>query len=138
MPWPFRAVPRHCTWCVLRWGLVHATRLSQARTRSSPPRTARPIAAPPFDSPRSIPAGGRGLWIIEDACHAPGARWRDSHGIWHTVGDCWHSDATCLSFHPVKHFTTGEGGAVLTNRSDLYDRLVRLRSHGLPRDPAQM
>jgi dTDP-4-amino-4,6-dideoxygalactose transaminase len=40
-----------------------------------------------------------------------------------------------LSFHPVKHITTGEGGAILTNSPELYERLQRLRTHGITRDP---
>jgi len=45
---------------------------------------------------------------------------------------------TVFSFHPVKIITTGEGGMVLTNRPELAERLRRLRSHGMTRDPAQM
>jgi UDP-4-amino-4,6-dideoxy-N-acetyl-beta-L-altrosamine transaminase len=73
----------------------------------------------------------RGAVVIEDACHALGARWRDSQGIWQWVGSCSHSDMACFSFHPVKHITTGEGGAILTNREDLYHKLKTLRSHGI-------
>jgi dTDP-4-amino-4,6-dideoxygalactose transaminase len=39
-----------------------------------------------------------------------------------------------LSFHPAKHITTGEGGAICTNSLDLYERLLTLRSHGIGRD----
>jgi len=39
-----------------------------------------------------------------------------------------------FSFHPVKAITTGEGGAVVTNRKDLYDKLLMLRNHGVTRD----
>jgi dTDP-4-amino-4,6-dideoxygalactose transaminase len=45
---------------------------------------------------------------------------------------------TVFSFHPVKIITSAEGGMVLTNRPDLAERLQRLRSHGMTRDPAQM
>jgi len=76
----------------------------------------------------------RGAVVIEDACHALGARWKDSQGIWHSIGSCSHSDMTCFSFHPVKHITTGEGGAVLTNQVDLYEKLKILRSHGIVKD----
>jgi perosamine synthetase len=71
------------------------------------------------------------LVIIEDACHALGAQWQDSHGEWHRVGSCSHSDMAVLSFHPVKHITTGEGGAIMTNRPDLYAKLKQLRNHGI-------
>jgi UDP-4-amino-4,6-dideoxy-N-acetyl-beta-L-altrosamine transaminase len=72
--------------------------------------------------------------VIEDASHALGARWRDSGGVWHSIGSCSHSDMACFSFHPVKHITTGEGGAILTNHEDLYHKLRTLRSHGIVKD----
>jgi UDP-4-amino-4,6-dideoxy-N-acetyl-beta-L-altrosamine transaminase len=70
-----------------------------------------------------------GIFIIEDASHAIGARYRDEF-----VGCCSFSDMTVFSFHPVKIITTGEGGMVLTNSRDMYDKLIRLRSHGITRD----
>ncbi|MCS7083640.1 MAG: UDP-4-amino-4,6-dideoxy-N-acetyl-beta-L-altrosamine transaminase [Aquificaceae bacterium] len=73
-------------------------------------------------------AKDRGLYIVEDACHAPGAKYNS-----YKIGSCAHSDAAVFSFHPVKHFTTGEGGAVLTNSEELYEKLIRLRSHGIKR-----
>ena len=80
-------------------------------------------------------AKDKGVWVLEDACHSIGGRWRDSQNMWHMVGDCSHSDATVFSFHPVKHITTGEGGAVLTNNRDLYEKICLLRTHGITRDP---
>lgn len=74
-----------------------------------------------------------GITVIEDACHAIGARYRGE-----PVGNCRFSDLTVLSFHPVKIVTTGEGGMVLTNRPELREKLLRLRSHGITRDPAVM
>ena len=79
-----------------------------------------------------------GLWIIEDACHAPGARWQDANRTWHKIGACSHSDMAVFSFHPAKHFTTGEGGAILTNRQDLYEKLLCLRTHGITKDAAHL
>ena len=73
-------------------------------------------------------------WIIEDACHALGGKWYDSKGKKRKVGDCSFSDITTLSFHPVKHITTGEGGAILTNNKKLYERAKLLRSHGMYKD----
>jgi len=74
------------------------------------------------------------LKIIEDAAHAIGARYRLKNGQdWIKVGSCFHSDMTILSFHPVKQITTGEGGMVLTNDQDLYEKLVFYRSHGITR-----
>jgi len=74
-----------------------------------------------------------GFTIIEDASHAIGGRYRES-----IIGSGTFSDMTVLSFHPVKIVTTGEGGMVLTNSKDLHDKLVRLRSHGITRDPELM
>lgn len=71
--------------------------------------------------------------VIEDASHALGG-----HYLGKKVGSCAFSDMTVLSFHPVKIITTGEGGMILTNRLDLYEKLLRLRSHGVTRDPQQM
>ncbi len=64
--------------------------------------------------------------VVEDACHALGASFA---GI--PVGSCKYSDMTVFSFHPVKHITTGEGGAVTTNDEGLYNALRLLRSHGI-------
>ena len=74
-----------------------------------------------------------GFIVIEDASHAVGGDYKQSK-----VGSCAFSDMTVFSFHPVKIITTGEGGMVLTNREDLYEKLVRLRSHGITRDPRVM
>lgn len=74
-----------------------------------------------------------GFFVIEDASHAIGARYRQT-----TTGGCNYSDLTVFSFHPVKIVTTGEGGMVLTNRGELAETLERLRSHGITRDPRSM
>lgn len=71
--------------------------------------------------------------LIEDASHAVGARYAGR-----PVGCGEFAAMTVFSFHPVKIITTGEGGMVLTNRPELAERLGRLRSHGMTRDPAQM
>ncbi len=71
-----------------------------------------------------------GFAIMQDASHAIGARY---HG--QPTGDGRFSDLTIFSFHPVKIITTGEGGMVVTNRTDLYEKLIRLRTHGITRDP---
>lgn len=70
-----------------------------------------------------------GFQVIEDAAHGIGGRYRDR-----PIGCCEFSDLTVFSFHPVKIITTAEGGMVLTNREDLYETLIRLRSHGITRD----
>lgn len=79
-------------------------------------------------------ADERGLVVIEDACHALGAEWRDSAGGWHKVGSSSHSEMTVFSFHPVKSITTCEGGAVTTNDLNLYRCLKELREHGITRE----
>ncbi len=66
------------------------------------------------------------LIVIEDAAHSFGAFYK---GL--PVGGL--SDMTTLSFHPVKHITTGEGGMVLTNNPECVERLQRFRSHGITR-----
>jgi UDP-4-amino-4,6-dideoxy-N-acetyl-beta-L-altrosamine transaminase len=73
------------------------------------------------------------LAVIEDAAHTLGAKYKFK-GRWHKVGCCLHSDMTILSFHPVKHITTGEGGAVLTNSPALYKKLLMLRTHGITKE----
>ena len=78
-----------------------------------------------------------GLTVIEDAAHAFGAEY-DVNGKNFKVGSCAHSDMTVFSFHPVKHITCGEGGAITTNNPELYAKLQRLRSHGITKDPEKM
>jgi len=82
-------------------------------------------------------ASNRGWLVVEDAAHALGARY-DIDGVEYRVGACAHSQMCCFSFHPVKHITTGEGGAITTNDPVLRDSLLRFRSHGITRDPAQL
>lgn len=75
------------------------------------------------------------LWIIEDACHAPGGYFIDSKGIQQYCGNGRFADISIFSFHPVKHIATGEGGMVTTNNKDLYDILCLYRTHGITKDP---
>ncbi len=74
-----------------------------------------------------------GFKVIEDASHAIGGVYQ---GL--PIGSCKFSDMTVFSFHPVKIITTGEGGMVLTNQADLYEKLIRLRSHGITRNTELM
>ena len=74
------------------------------------------------------------LWIIEDACHAPGGYFIDSEGRKVLCGSNYYADLSCFSFHPVKHITTGEGGMVTTNDERIYKKLLRLRSHGITKE----
>ncbi|MBK1725459.1 UDP-4-amino-4,6-dideoxy-N-acetyl-beta-L-altrosamine transaminase [Halorhodospira neutriphila] len=74
-----------------------------------------------------------GFHIIEDASHAIGGRYKGE-----PVGCGRYSDITVFSFHPVKIITTAEGGMAVTNDAELAERMDRLRSHGITRDPEQM
>lgn len=73
-----------------------------------------------------------GFKIIEDASHAVGSEYKNSK-----IGDCRYSDMTVFSFHPVKIFTTGEGGMVTTNNKKLANKLALLRSHGITRNTSE-
>tara|TARA_R110002096_G_scaffold25004_4_gene78620 strand:+ start:136 stop:1353 length:1218 start_codon:yes stop_codon:yes gene_type:complete len=81
----------------------------------------------------STVARERGALVIEDACHAVGGKFR-YQGVEHTVGGHEWADMTVFSFHPVKTLTTGEGGMVVTNNSELAERLRLLRCHGMVKD----
>jgi UDP-4-amino-4,6-dideoxy-N-acetyl-beta-L-altrosamine transaminase len=74
-----------------------------------------------------------GLWIIEDACHAPGGFFEDSKGKRQYCGNGAYADMAIFSFHPVKHIATGEGGMITTNSKALYEKLLLLRTHGITR-----
>jgi UDP-4-amino-4,6-dideoxy-N-acetyl-beta-L-altrosamine transaminase len=77
------------------------------------------------------------LWILEDACHAPGGYFTDSSGVKQNCGNGRYADAAIFSFHPVKHIATGEGGMITTNNKNLYDTLLQLRTHGITRDASK-
>lgn len=76
-----------------------------------------------------------GLWIVEDACHAPGGSFTNSKGIKQRCGNGVYADLAIFSFHPVKHIATGEGGMITTNSKDLYEKLLMLRTHGITKNP---
>lgn len=79
-------------------------------------------------------ADAHGLWIVEDACHAPGGYFTDSKGVRQNCGNGVYADLAIFSLHPVKHITSGEGGVITTNNEALYQQLLRLRTHGITRD----
>ena len=74
-----------------------------------------------------------GFKIIEDASHAIGGRYQNK-----SIGNCRYSDITVFSFHPVKIITTAEGGMALTNKAELAQKMIRLRSHGITRNAEEM
>ena len=78
------------------------------------------------------------LWIIEDACHAPGGYFIDSSGQKQLCGNGKFADLTCFSFHPVKHIATGEGGMITTNSQKLYEKLLLYRTHGITKNADKM
>jgi UDP-4-amino-4,6-dideoxy-N-acetyl-beta-L-altrosamine transaminase len=74
------------------------------------------------------------LWIVEDACHAPGGSFTDSKNVKQNCGNGKFAELSVFSFHPVKHIACGEGGMVTTNSKKLYDSLLKLRSHGITKN----
>lgn len=76
-----------------------------------------------------------GLWIIEDACHAPGGYFIDNSDRKQNCGNGQYADMAIFSFHPVKHIACGEGGMITTNDEPLYKKLLLLRTHGITKDP---
>lgn len=123
----------------LTWNLdvqALACKLAQAEQQGRLPKVLIPVAfSGQSCDMRAIAALAEryGFIVIEDASHAVGARYAGR-----PVGCGDYAAMTVFSFHPVKIITTGEGGMVLTNRPALVERLRRLRSHGMTRDPAQM
>ena len=71
------------------------------------------------------------LVLIEDGAHVIGTSYNGKKN-----GSI--ADMTTLSFHPVKTVTGGEGGAVLTNSEEYYQKLLLYRSHGITKNPAKM
>jgi UDP-4-amino-4,6-dideoxy-N-acetyl-beta-L-altrosamine transaminase len=113
-----------------------AAKLEQAAASGRLPKVVIPVhfAGQPCDMEAIATLGQRyGFRIIEDASHAIGGRYRGE-----AIGNCRYSDITVFSFHPVKIITTGEGGLATTQAPTLAERMARLRSHGITRDPAGM
>ena len=69
-----------------------------------------------------------GCKVIEDACQALGGEYENRK-----IGACQYSHITVFSLHPVKSITTGEGGLLLTNDGDIYERVKIMRAHGIVR-----
>lgn len=70
-----------------------------------------------------------GFSIIEDASHALGGFYKNN-----PVGSCKYSDCAVFSFHPVKIITTSEGGMLCTNKKQIANLAIQLRSHGIIKD----
>ena len=79
-----------------------------------------------YDALRAL-ASSRGIKIVADACHAPGATYKGRK-----VGTL--ADLSAFSFHPVKHLTTCEGGMVLTDDTAMASHMRRFRNHGIDSD----
>lgn len=75
-----------------------------------------------------------GCWLLEDSCHSPGGFFTDSNDTQQNCGSGQYADLAIFSFHPVKHIACGEGGMITTNNKDLYEKLLRLRTHGITKD----
>lgn len=75
-----------------------------------------------------------GLWLLEDACHAPGGYFKDAENKNQFCGNGNFADLAIFSFHPVKHIACGEGGMITTNSKDLYEKLLLLRTHGITKN----
>ena len=73
------------------------------------------------------------LFIIEDACHALGSEYKHNNN-YIKIGSCKHSDVSTFSLHPVKTITSGEGGIVTTNDSEIAKNIRLFRSHGIQRN----
>ena len=66
--------------------------------------------------------------LINDNCHAIGTRYKGK-----TNYACQYADIVTQSYHPVKAITTAEGGSILTNNKKIYEKVSKLRSHGINR-----
>ena len=107
---------------------------------ASPKRTYKGIIAVDFAGRAvnleelRVLAAEYGLWIIEDACHAPGGSFLDANNKQQLCGNGEFADLSIFSFHPVKHIACGEGGMVTTNDEILYKKLLALRTHGITKN----
>lgn len=79
-----------------------------------------------YDALRGL-ADKRGIRVVSDACHAPGATYKGRK-----VGTI--AALSAFSFHPVKHLTTCEGGMVLTDDAEMASHMRRFRNHGIDSD----
>lgn len=94
------------------------------------------LAGQPADMPAIARLSAEfGARVVEDACHAVGATY-EHDGATYTIGACAHSEMATFSLHPVKHFTSGEGGLITVGGEAHDARLRVMRTHGISRRPA--
>jgi UDP-4-amino-4,6-dideoxy-N-acetyl-beta-L-altrosamine transaminase len=120
-------------------GLMEASHFAEALERAGPGvKAVLPVHL--GGQCADLPAIGalakrQGITMIEDAAHAIGSLYRRGGNQDLPIGCGADGDMACFSFHPVKTMTMGEGGAITTNDPQLAERLRRLRSHGMSREP---
>jgi len=105
---------------------------SDSVARALTPRTRAIVAVDYAGQPADydalrVLAAPRGIKIVADACHAPGATYRGR-----AAGTL--ADISCFSFHPVKHLTTCEGGMTVTDDAAMAAHMRRFRNHGIGSD----
>ena len=82
-----------------------------------------------YDALRVV-TDAHGLALHDDACHAVGGSYRGR-----PVGSL--ADMSTFSFHPVKHMTSGEGGMITTDDTELAQKMRVFRNHGITTDHRQ-
>ena len=111
--------------------LIDATAVAQKITPRTRAIVAVDYAGQPADyAALRMLARTHGLYLIADACHAPGGHFQGR-----PVGTL--GDISCFSFHPVKHLTTCEGGMCVTDDAALATHMRRFRNHGIDSDHAR-
>jgi perosamine synthetase len=111
--------------------LIDPAKIEAAITSRTKAILAVDYAGQPADYPRLREiAQAHGLLMVADACHAIGGSLNGQ-----PVGSL--ADLNTFSFHPVKHLTTGEGGAITTNNPQWADYMRHFRNHGITTDHHQ-
>jgi len=115
----------------------------EAALAANPDKQVRAVLPVHLGGQPADPAGvaavarGRGIAVVEDACHALGTTYAAPGGNGTAVvGACADADMATFSFHPVKTITSGEGGAVTTRDAETARRLRLLHNHGMTRTAA--
>ena len=106
-------------------------RLQEAQAREALPKVIIPVhfAGASCDMKAIAALAGKyGIRVVEDACHAMGGAYCGD-----PIGCCKYSDLTVFSLHPVKSITSGEGGLILCNDTELYAAMKLMRTHGIVR-----